>query len=54
MQKFDSVIFDLDGVLWSTIESCVKSLSEMKNKYEDIKYDITEATVRSVMGLAFD
>lgn len=26
MNEFDSIIFDLDGTLWSTIDSCVKSL----------------------------
>lgn len=36
MEKFDGIIFDLDGTLWDTIDICVKSLSEVKNKYSDI------------------
>ena len=40
MVKIDSIIFDLDGTLWSTIDSCVKSLAEVKNKYDEITQDI--------------
>ena len=54
MKKIDSFIFDLDGTLWSTIDSCVKSLSEVKNKYEEITQDITADKVMSCMGLSFD
>lgn len=54
MRKIDSIIFDLDGTLWSTIDSCVKSLAEVKNKYEEITQDITADKVMSCMGLSFD
>ena len=54
MQEFDSIIFDLDGVLWSTIDSCVKSLAEIKDKHEEITRDITAEIVMSCMGLPFD
>ena len=54
MKKIDSFIFDLDGTLWSTIDSCVKSLAEVKNKYEEITQDITADQVMSCMGLSFD
>lgn len=54
MQKFDSIIFDLDGTLGSTIESCVKSLHEIKSKYQDITQDISAEEVKSAMGLPFD
>ena len=54
MKKIDSFIFDLDGTLWSTIDSCVKSLAEVKNKYEEITQDITADKVMSCMGLSFD
>ena len=54
MEKFDSIIFDLDGTLWSTIESCVKSLAKVKDKYEEITQEITADKVMSCMGLSFD
>lgn len=53
MPNFDSIIFDLDGTLWSTIDICVKSLAELKEKHEDILYDITAETVRNQMGQPF-
>lgn len=54
MQKFDSIIFDLDGTLGSTIDTCLKSLAEIKNKYPDITQDISAEEVKSAMGLPFD
>lgn len=54
MDKFDSIIFDLDGTLWNTIDSCVKSIAEIKSKYEDITNDITAEDIENSMGLPFD
>jgi len=54
LENFDSIIFDLDGTLWNTIDSCVKSLAEVKNKHKDILYDISAKEVEESMGLAFD
>lgn len=54
MRKFDSIIFDLDGTLWSTIDSCVKSLAKVKDKYKEITHDITADEVTKSMGLSFD
>lgn len=54
MEKIDSIIFDLDGTLWSTIDSCIKSLAKIKDKYKEITQDITEEKVISCMGLPFD
>lgn len=54
MEKFDGIIFDLDGTLWDTIDSCVKTLSEVKNKYSDILYDISAEEIKNTMGLPFD
>ena len=50
----DSIIFDLDGTLWSTIDSCVKTLSKTKEKYPDITKEISKKEVMSCMGLSFD
>ncbi len=54
MKQFDSIIFDLDGTLWSTIDSCVKTLSQIKEKYPDITKEISKEEVMSCMGLPFD
>lgn len=47
----NAIIFDLDGTLWSTIESSVKVLAEIKKKHKEIIYDISEDEVRKAMGL---
>ncbi len=52
--KFDGVIFDLDGTLWNTIDSCVKSIAEVKRNHKEITREITEKEVISSMGLPFD
>lgn len=54
MKKIDAIIFDLDGTLWSTIDSCVKTLANIKDKYKEITQDITADKVMSCMGLSFD
>ena len=54
MEKLDSIIFDLDGTLWNTIDTCVKTLAEMKNQHQDILYEITAETVKNQMGLPFE
>lgn len=54
MKQFDSIIFDLDGTLWSTIDSCVRTLSQIKEKYPDITKEISKEEVMSCMGLPFD
>lgn len=54
MKKFDSILFDLDGTLASTVDCCVQTLAEQKKKYPDIQYDITPETVKGAMGLPFE
>lgn len=54
MQKFDSIIFDLDGTLWSTIESSVNCLAVVKSKHSDIVRELTVEDVKSAMGLPFE
>lgn len=48
--NFDAVIFDLDGTLWSAIETCKKSIKFMEEKYSDITRHITEEDIRNSMG----
>lgn len=47
----DSIIFDLDGTLWSAIEGICKSWKTVLSKYPDIKKEITPADLESCMGL---
>ena len=54
MKNINSIMFDLDGTLWDTIDISVSSLAEVKNKYHEITHDITAADVISGMGLPID
>ena len=54
MKKFDSIIFDLDGTLWSTVDSAVRCLSVIKSKHQDILQDLSSEDVRKAMGLPFE
>ena len=56
MQKANNnaIIFDLDGTLWDTVDSCLKSISDVKNEHRDITKEITKNEVISSMGLPFD
>ncbi len=47
MLNFDSIIFDLDGTLWDTLQSSVDILAEFKKKHSDITKDLTPEIVRS-------
>lgn len=53
MKKYDSIIFDLDGTLWSTLDSCVEVLKEIKKRHKEITKDLTKDDVKDSMGLTF-
>ena len=53
MKKYDSIIFDLDGTLWSTLDSCVEVLKEIKKRHQEIIKDLTIDDVKDSMGLTF-
>ena len=52
--NYDGIIFDLDGTLWSTIESCMESIKYVKDKHKEITREITVNEVISSVGLPFD
>jgi phosphoglycolate phosphatase len=52
--KFDSVIFDLDGTLWDSIANVTVAWQQAKNQVDYIRDYITEDTVRSITGMAYD
>ncbi len=54
MEKIESIIFDLDGTLWDTIDSCVKVLGEVKKRYHEVTRDITRSEVENSIGKPFD
>ena len=53
MKKYDSIIFDLDGTLWSTLDSCTEVLKEIKKRHKEITKDLTIDDVKDSMGLTF-
>ena len=54
MKKIDGIIFDLDGTLWSTIDSCVKVLKEVRLRHPEVTRDIGSEEVEKSMGKPFD
>ena len=52
--EVEGIIFDLDGTLWNTIDSCVKVLKEIKAKYPEVTRDILRQEIERNMGKSFD
>ncbi len=52
--KFDSIIFDLDGTLWDSTANVAEGWQEAKNQVDYIKEDITPAHVASIVGMTYD
>ncbi len=47
----ESVIFDLDGTLWDSVDGVVKSFNKVLATYPETKTRLTPEFLRSVMGL---
>ena len=54
MGKIDAIIFDLDGTLWNTVDSCLKATSFVKEEHSDITRDVTIEQIESAMGKTSD
>lgn len=54
MEKTDAIIFDLDGTLWNTVDSCLKVTSLVKEEHNDITRDVTREQIESAMGKTSD
>lgn len=54
MGDVEAIIFDLDGTLWDTIDSCVKVLREVKERHPEVTRDIKRSEVENSMGKPFD
>lgn len=53
-QEFDSIIFDLDGTLWDSTANVAVAWQNAKNQVDYVKDDITQQTVRSITGMAYN
>ena len=52
MSKIDSIIFDLDGTLWSSAKAISEAWGLVLQKHENIeKKEVTEEELYSCMGL---
>lgn len=49
-QRFDSIIFDLDGTLWNASEAITQAFQMAKNSVDYIAHDVTLEQVQSVTG----
>ena len=54
MGKINAIIFDLDGTLWNTVDSCLKATSLVKEEHKDITRDVTREQIESAMGKTSD
>ena len=48
--KIDSIIFDIDGTLWNTVQTCVVAWNKALEN-NDLKFRMTEELIISIMGL---
>ncbi|RYZ97996.1 MAG: HAD family hydrolase [Sphingobacteriaceae bacterium] len=51
--KFDSVIFDLDGTLWDSTANVAVAWQAVKQQVNYIKDDITQQDVQGITGLTY-
>ena len=53
-KEIDAIIFDLDGTLWNTVDSCLKATNLVKEEHKDITRDVTREQIESAMGKTSD
>ncbi|RYZ93675.1 MAG: HAD family hydrolase, partial [Sphingobacteriaceae bacterium] len=51
--KFDSIIFDLDGTLWDSTANVAVAWQAVKEQVDFIKDDITQKDVQGITGLTY-
>ena len=52
--KFDSIIFDLDGTLWDSTGNVALAWEKARKKVDFVTEGITQERVRSITGMAYD
>lgn len=53
-QRFDGIIFDLDGTLWDSTEGVASAWQSAKESVDYVKNDITAVQVAGIAGMAYD
>lgn len=51
--KYDSIIFDLDGTLWDSSTNVVKAWQTAKEQVDYIKEDFTKPMIHSITGMTY-
>jgi phosphoglycolate phosphatase len=52
--KFDSIIFDLDGTLWDSTGNVAKAWQKAKEQVGYVKEDFTRDVIRSITGMTYN
>jgi phosphoglycolate phosphatase len=52
--RFDSIIFDLDGTLWDSTGNVAEAWEKARQEVNYVHEEITQQTVRSITGMAYD
>src|SRR3978361_1969177 len=52
--KFDSIIFDLDGTLWDSTGNVALAWEEARKQVDYVTEAITVERVKSITGMAYD
>lgn len=51
--KYDSIIFDLDGTLWDSTSNVTAAWQAAKEQVDYIQEDFTQAMIRSITGMTY-
>jgi phosphoglycolate phosphatase len=51
--KFDSIIFDLDGTLWDSTNTVARAWQKAKNEVDYIDINFTREVIRSITGMTY-
>ena len=51
--KFDSIIFDLDGTLWDSTAKVAKAWQKAKEEVDYVKEDFTREKIHSITGMTY-
>jgi phosphoglycolate phosphatase len=51
--KYDSIIFDLDGTLWDSSANVVTAWQTAKEQVDYIKEDFTQPIIHSITGMTY-
>jgi phosphoglycolate phosphatase len=51
--KYDSIIFDLDGTLWDSTQTVADAWQKAKEEVDYVKDDFTKEIIRSICGMTY-